>query len=144
MLFDPLHNAIVSIRSLMIAFQSLESRIFRYLQCHSILHSKLLKLAHNAIRDVRDAFSKQAVHTCLEDVELILDGKVDEVGIDDDPIRWSKCVIMREKQTRRFFWSNLSISVQFFDFNIVGSLLGHDLLTLSIMFLLLRLVLFAC
>ena len=48
-----------------------------------MLGSQFLKLCHDAVRDVGDALGIESVHHILDDVHLVLDGEIDEVGVDE-------------------------------------------------------------
>ena len=48
-----------------------------------VLGPKLLQLRHHAVGDVGDALGVEGVHHILDNVHLILDGEVDEVGVDE-------------------------------------------------------------
>lgn len=43
--------------------------------------AELLQLGDNAVCYVGNALSQEQVHRVLEDVQLVLDGHVDEVGV---------------------------------------------------------------
>ena len=64
----------------------METRVLHQLEGESVLDSHLLELGNHALSHTRDALSKQAVHHALEDVQLVLNGEVNEVGIDQDVI----------------------------------------------------------
>jgi hypothetical protein len=51
---------------------------------YAILRAQLLQLRHDAVGDVGDALRVQRVHHVLDHVHLVLDGEVDEIGIDED------------------------------------------------------------
>jgi hypothetical protein len=101
MLFHPFDQTIISIRPLVVALQPLEPRILGNPQGQSVLHSKLLQFGNDTVSDVGNALAKQAVHTRLEDVQLVLDGEVDEVGIDEDAVGRTQGVIVSEEKTGR-------------------------------------------
>ena len=103
MLLHSLHNAVVGICSLVAAFKPLETGILRDSEGEAVLDSKFLQLCHDAVSDVGYALAEEAVHAGLEDVQFVLDGKVDEVGINKDAVWWSEGVVMREEETRWFF-----------------------------------------
>jgi len=46
--------------------------------------SHLLYLGYHAVANTRDAFGQHSVHHRVDDVQLVLDGEVDEVGIEQD------------------------------------------------------------
>jgi hypothetical protein len=41
----------------------------------------------------------QAVHHPLDELDLVLDGKVDKVGIHQDAVRWAEVGIVRKEET---------------------------------------------
>ena len=43
----------------------------------------------------------QTVHHGLDQLKLILNGKVDEVGVDDDVVRWTERSVVLEEERRR-------------------------------------------
>lgn len=98
-LLHSLHNTVVGICSLVAAFKPLETGVLRDSECEAVLDSKFLQLCHDAVCDVGYALAEEAVHASLEDVQFVLDGKVDEVGIDKDAVWWSKGIVMCEEQT---------------------------------------------
>ena len=66
-----------------------------------MLGAQLLQLRHHAVGDIRDALGVEGVHHVLDDVHLVLDGEVDEVGVDQDVERGPKLgVILEEERTR--------------------------------------------
>lgn len=98
MLLYPLHDAIISISALVCAFQALESWILRDAKGKAILYSKFLEFCYHAISDIGDALAQETVHAGLEDVQLVLDRKVDEVCIDQDAVWWTKSVVMCKEE----------------------------------------------
>ncbi len=81
MLLDPLDYAVIGVGALVVAFEPFEARVLRDPQGDAVLDSELLEFSHHAISDVGDALAQQAVHARLEDVQLVLDAEVDEVGV---------------------------------------------------------------
>lgn len=59
---NTLNNTVISIGSLVRAGESLEARVFRQTESNMIARAQLLQLSHNAIRDIRNALCKQAIH----------------------------------------------------------------------------------
>ena len=59
---DTLDDTIISISSLMRASEALEAGVFRQTESNMIARAQLLQLSHNAIRDIRNALCKQAIH----------------------------------------------------------------------------------
>ena len=97
MLGDSLHNTIVSVGALMHARQPLKRRILCDFQCYSELGPEFFEFGHHAVRDARRAFRVQAVHHRFSDVEFVLDGKIDEICIDDGTVRRSQLFVVFEK-----------------------------------------------
>ena len=65
-----------------------------------MLRPQFFKLRHDAVCDVRNALGIESVHHVLDDVHLVLDGEVDEVGVDQDVKRRPKLsVVLEEKST---------------------------------------------
>ena len=89
MLFDPVDQAVIRIRSFMIACKPLESWVLDCLQCKSIPMTHFLELSHDAVSDAWNCFSKQTIHHRLENVQFVLDREVDEIGIDQYMVRWA-------------------------------------------------------
>ena len=56
------------------------------LQGHSKFRPQLLKFCHHAVGDVGRTLCIDTVHHALDDVQLVLDGKVDEVRVDEHVI----------------------------------------------------------
>ena len=90
----------------------------RDLQPHSVLGSQRLQLAHHAVRYVQLAVGVQAVPGASEEVDLpsslagmsrahptetdlVLDGEVDEVGVDDDVVGRSQLRVVPKVHRRR-------------------------------------------
>lgn len=48
-----------------------------------VARAKLLQLSNHAIRHVGNTFRQQTIHHALHDIQLVLDGEVDKVGIDN-------------------------------------------------------------
>ena len=89
----------------MTAFKPFEPGILWYSQGNSVFDSKFLKFGNNAIGDVGNALPKKTIHWCLEDVQFVLNTKVDEISVDEDPVGWTKSIVVCEEHARRFFWS---------------------------------------
>jgi hypothetical protein len=98
MLPHTLHETVISIGPLVVALQSLEPRVFGDPQGQTVLDAELLQLSDHAIGDVGDALAEEAVHAGLEDVQLVLDGEVDEVGVDEDAVGRTEGVVVREEE----------------------------------------------
>ena len=104
-LLDSINNAVVSIGSLMIAFKPFEPGILWYSQGNSVFDSEFLKFGNNAIGDIGNALPQKTIHRCLEDVQFVLNAKVDEISVDKDTVGWTQSIVVGEEHTRRFFGS---------------------------------------
>ena len=97
MLGYTLNQTIVCVGSFMNAGQTFESGITGDLQGHPVLGTKFFQFGHYAIGDTWRSHCIQAIHHGFDEIEFILDGKVDKVGIDEDLIWRCKGGIMFEK-----------------------------------------------
>lgn len=88
-LFNSFDNTVIGISSLMITFQSFKSWIFCDFESDSVLNPKLFQLPNNTIRNIGNTLPKQTIHRRFKNIQLILYRKVDKVGIQQNPIRWS-------------------------------------------------------
>ena len=84
-----INETIIRIGPLMLTREPLKPRILRQLECKSVSVSHLLELSDYAVRDAWDALGQKTVHHAREHVELVLDTKVYEIGIDYDVIWWA-------------------------------------------------------
>ncbi len=81
MLHDPIHNAIIRIYTFMVTLQSLPPLIPRDPERNAVFLAQFLQLRHDAVGDDGDAFGVEAVHHGGEQLELVLDGVREEVGV---------------------------------------------------------------
>lgn len=79
-----IHQAVIGICSLVVAFYSLEPRILGYPQSKSIFGAELFKFGKNAIRDDGNTFGIEAIHHCGNHFQFMLNGVGDEIGINQD------------------------------------------------------------
>ncbi len=112
-LLDSFHNTIISVGAFMVAFESFEPGVLGDFECDSVLDSELLQLGYDAVCDVWDALAQQAVHGGLEDVELVLDRKVDEVGVEQDSVGWTERSVVGEEHAGGLFGSTNKIKHTF-------------------------------
>ena len=63
-----------------------------------VLGAELLQLRHHAIGDVRDTLGVEGVHHVLDNVHLVLDREVDEVGIDENVEGRAELGVVLEEQ----------------------------------------------
>jgi len=101
MLLDPLADAIICICTLVGAREAFYPGIFCYLQCYSILLTQFFQLCHHAVGDTRRALGIEAVHHSFDQINLVPDGKVDEVCVNQDSVRWAQLRIVTKKQCGR-------------------------------------------
>lgn len=93
-----IHDAIIGVRSLVTTRQPLESRIPCHSEGDSILGTKFLQLGKNAIGDARDRLGVQAIHHALDQLDFVLQTKVDKVGIHQDSVGRTKGSIVLEEE----------------------------------------------
>ena len=86
MLHHPVAEAVVGVHALVVALQPLPPLVPRNLQRDPIAGSELLELGHDAAGDDGRALGVEAVHHGGEELELVLDGVGEEVGVDQDRI----------------------------------------------------------
>lgn len=67
------HEAVISVRALVLACDALEARVLRNPQSHTIFGSKFFQLGHDTVSDARDALCEEAVHRGTYYVEFVLD-----------------------------------------------------------------------
>ncbi len=87
-LLHSLNDTVVSIGAFVVAFESFEPGILGDLERDSVLDSELFELSDHTVSYVGYTLAQETVHGGLEDIELVLDGEVDKVGIEQDPVRW--------------------------------------------------------
>ena len=76
------HQTVIGIRAFVTAFQTLEARVLGHTQRDAVLGAELLELAQHAVGDAGDGLGKETGHGGGDEVEFVLDGEVDEVGVD--------------------------------------------------------------
>jgi len=82
------------------AWQAFKTRVTCYPQRHLELGAKLLQLSHDTVRDAGNRFGVETVHHALDQLDFVLDGKVDKVGIHQDPVWRSKSRVVVEEHGR--------------------------------------------
>jgi len=101
MLDYSIHQAVICICALVVTSDSFEPGVFGNTQCKSIFLAQFLQFGKHAVGDDRNAFSIQTVHHGRNDLELVLDGVGNEVGVDKHRIRGGEsCVVLEEKRRR--------------------------------------------
>ena len=73
MLHDPIHETVVGVHALMVAFESLPALVTSDSKGDTVFLAEFLELGHYAVSDHGDAFGVEAVHHCAEHFELVLD-----------------------------------------------------------------------
>lgn len=87
------HKAVISVGTLVGACKPLKSWILGHSKCDFEFVAQLFELPHDTVCNVPRTFCKQAIHHLLVNVQFVTDGKVDEVGVQEDVVGWSKCLI---------------------------------------------------
>lgn len=82
----------------MIALYPFESRIPRDPQRNAVPRAEFLQLGHDAVGNARGGFGVETVHHGLHQLELLLDRKVDEVGVDEDGVGRSEGFVKLEEE----------------------------------------------
>lgn len=95
------HKAVIGVRALVRARQALEVAVARDLKRDGILPRQLLQLGDDAVGDADGGLRGQAVQHALGDVELVGDGEVDKVGIDEYAERRAQRRVVLEEHGRR-------------------------------------------
>lgn len=97
MLDDTVYQTVIGICSLVVTLDSLEPRVLGDTQGKSVFRAKLLQLGKYAIRDDRDTFGVQTIEHGRNNLEFVLNGMGDEIGIDKYRVWGSKRSIVLEE-----------------------------------------------
>lgn len=81
---ETIYQAVIGICSLVVTFDSLESRVFGYPQCESVFRAELFEFCQNTIGHDRDTFGIKTIHHCWDHLEFVLDGVGDEIGVNQN------------------------------------------------------------
>ena len=108
-LSHPLHHTIIRICPLVHAGKTGEARILGNLQSHPVLPSQLLQLPNDTISDTWNDSCIQRLHRCIHNVQLVLDAKVDEIGVQEDVVWWSQCRVVPKVQTARDLFNMMNL-----------------------------------
>jgi len=79
-----LRDAVVGVRALVQARQTLESGVLGYPESDFEFGSQFFDFCHDAVGDIRNAFGVKTVHHRLPNVQLVLNRKVDEIRVNQD------------------------------------------------------------
>jgi len=90
MLQNPIDNAVIRIRPLMLTPQPLKPRVPSDPQSNPIPTPQFLQFRHDTVRDHGCDFRVQTIHHGLHHLQLLLYGKVQEVGVHEDGVWWSE------------------------------------------------------
>jgi hypothetical protein len=91
----------------MVAFDNLKPGILGQLQGHPIPRPQLLQLRDHTLRDHRGDFPQQAVHGVLQNVQLVLDREVYEIGVDQDPVGRAQGRVVFEEHVRGLLFTGI-------------------------------------
>mmetsp|Transcript_43631 Transcript_43631/g.110062 ORF Transcript_43631/g.110062 Transcript_43631/m.110062 type:complete len:301 (-) Transcript_43631:16-918(-) len=109
MLHHTLHYAVIRVSAFVSARKPLETVVLGDPESHSKFWSKFFQLRHHTVSNVDETFSVKAIHHGLDDFKFVLDGEVDEVGIYDDVVRWTKRIVVAEKHRRGDFSNDMRV-----------------------------------
>lgn len=85
--------------TLVATFKAFPSLISRDAQCDAIFWTKFLQLCHDTARDDWATLSIQTCHHLIEHLKLVLYGMRQEIGIDQDIVRWFEGGVVLEEET---------------------------------------------
>jgi len=101
---DALNKAVICVGAGVRAREALETGIAGNTQGNPVSVAQLLKLSHNAVRNTRDTLGVEAVHHAADEVELVLQAEVDEIGVDENAIGRYQGGIVCEEKGRGYLW----------------------------------------
>ncbi len=90
MLLNPIHNAIIGIRALVLALEALPSLVTGDPERDTVFGAEFLELGHDAGGDDGRGFGVQEVHEGLVELEFSVYGVGEEVGVDEDGVGWAE------------------------------------------------------
>lgn len=114
-LLHAVHNAVVRIRALVIALQSLPALVSRDAQGYPVLGAELFQLGHDAGCDYGRGFGVEQVHEGFVELELGVDGVREEVGVDEDVVGWPKGGVGLEEEGGRDLRAGRVLAALVFD-----------------------------
>jgi hypothetical protein len=82
------------------SLEALEARVLCHAQRHAVLYAHLFELRHHAVGDHGHALCEQAVHRRAHNLQLVFDGKVDKVGVQQDVVGRAQRRVVREEHGR--------------------------------------------
>lgn len=103
-LHDTLNNAVIRVGTLMAARQTLDARVAGQPQRNAELGAQLLKLGHDTVGNHGNTLGEQAVHHAADKVNLLLDAKVEKIGIDNDLVGRLDGLVVLEEERGRYLW----------------------------------------
>nr|GMD38048.1 U3 small nucleolar RNA-associated protein 24 [Ipomoea batatas] len=98
---NPINKTVISISSFMSTRKPFKSRILGNSLGNSVFLTQLLKLSHHTVSNTRSAFCIQAIHHSFLQIQFILNGEIDKVGIDQHSIRGSQGSVILEEEGRK-------------------------------------------
>ncbi|KAI2017091.1 hypothetical protein LOZ48_006872 [Ophidiomyces ophidiicola] len=104
-------NAVVSIRALVVALDALKSGVLGYSQGQAVLGPQLLKFGQNTVGDDGDTLRVQAVHHGGNDLEFMLHGMGEEVGVYEHRVRRGEGGVVLEEEGGRHLRSAWATAV---------------------------------
>lgn len=97
---ESVDQTIVCIGALMVASDSLEARVFGNTQCQSIFLAQFLQLGKYAVGDDWGALGVETIHHGRNDIQFVLNGVGDEVGVNKNGIRGGEGRVILEEKRR--------------------------------------------
>lgn len=67
-------------------------------ESESIFLTQFLEFGHDAVGDARDALGVESIHHAFDHIDAILEGEVDEIGVDDDSVRRDEGFVVRQEE----------------------------------------------
>lgn len=95
---DPLDDAVVGIGALVGARQPFDPRIPGQVQRQPVPRSQLFQFRQDAVRDAGDALGIEAVEHASNNVDPVRQAEVEEIGVDEDPVRGGEGGIVGEEE----------------------------------------------
>ena len=84
-----INKAIICISALMITFKPLKSWIFCQFKGETESMAHFFEFGDDAVGYARNTLCKKSIHHRIENVHLVLNAKIDEVGINKNVVWWA-------------------------------------------------------
>lgn len=107
MLADPIHDTIVRIDALVVAFEPFPALVTRDAQGDAVFRAEFFEFAEHTGGYDGDAFGVETVHHCGEELEFVLDGVGEEVCVDEDVVGGDEGGVVLEEEGGADLWSEM-------------------------------------